>query len=156
MTNVESMSARKSTMIFLCGVAMLAMLQVAASAQVLCFSTTVPSKAIRLQLTLPRPGTLIGVVRYERGSDDILLLHMDELAVPSPTQVPAVVQTTFAELIDGQRTGQYVLTTQGGAVGGLTYSRQKDKKALSFYEDHEATTADACDWSRRSAGGGTQ
>jgi hypothetical protein len=153
---LKAWSVSMPNMRILCGVAMLAILPVAAGAQALCFATTVSSKTIRLQLTMPRAGTLIGLIRYERGSDDILLMQMDELPVPPPARVPAVVQTTFAELIDGQRTGQYVLTTQGGAVGGLIYSRQKDKKALSFYEDHEATTADACDWSRRSVGSETQ
>jgi hypothetical protein len=65
------------------------------------------------------------------------------------TEGPATVKTTFSELADGQRTGHYVLTTQGGAVGDLVYVRQKDKRAYTFYEDHEATVGDACEWSSK-------
>jgi hypothetical protein len=67
--------------------------------------------------------------------------------------VPAVVKTTFAEQINGKRLGQYVLTTQGASVGQLVYSRQKDNKTITIYEDHEATGGEACDWSEKHPSG---
>jgi hypothetical protein len=102
-----------------------------------------------LQVTLPRDGSITAFVRYERGSADIPAVRVEETAISPPGQLPATVRTTFAELVDGRRTGQYVLTTQGGSVGDLVYSRQRDAKAIVFYEDHQATTDAACDWSPR-------
>ena len=119
----------------------------------LCFVSSLSSEPIRLQLTLPTEGTLTGFVRYEWGSADIPLVRISEIAASPPPQVPAVVKTTFAEHMNGKRLGQYVLTTQGASVGQLVYSRQKDNKTITFYEDHEATGGEACDWSQKRSSG---
>jgi len=132
---------------------MLALLPAFASAQILCFATSLSAKRIRLQLALPQEGTITGFVRYEWGSSHIPLVWVSEVAVSPPPQVPAVVKTTFAEQINGKRTGQYVLTTQGASVGELAYSAQKDDKLITFYEDHDAAGGDACDWSEKRSSG---
>lgn len=126
------------------------MLPSLACSQVLCFVSESGREAIRLQITLPRDASIAFSIRYERGGADTPAVRLDETAISPPGQVPATVRATFAELIDGQRTGQYVLTTQGGAVGDLVYSRQRDKKEIVFYEDHDATRDDACDWKQGS------
>jgi hypothetical protein len=107
-------------------------------------------------MTLPRDGSITAFVRYERGGADISAVRLSETAISPSSQLPATVETTFVELIDGRRTGQYVLTTQGGAVGDLVYLRQKDKKAIVFYEDHQATGNDACNWSQGRRDGQTK
>jgi hypothetical protein len=132
-----------------CAVALLALLPSIADSHTLCFASEVGSKSVRLQVTLPRDGSVTAFVRYERGSADIPAVRVEETAISPPGQLPATVRSTFAELVDGRRTGQYVLTTQGGSVGDLVYSRQGDTKAIVFYEDHQATTDVACDWSQR-------
>ena len=129
-----------------CCVALLSLLPPISSAQVLCFASQPSPQTIRLQFTLPADGSMAAFVRYERGSVDIPAVRLNEAVISQPGQLPATVETKFAELVDGQRTGQYVLTTQGGAVGDLVYTRQTDKKTTVFYEDHQATSDNSCSW----------
>jgi hypothetical protein len=121
-------------------------LPAAASARVLCFASAQPMVGIRLQLTLPVEGSQVGSVRYERSSEDVLLRRISEKVLDPKRPGPAAVAATFSELSGGRRTGEYVLTTVGGAVGDLVYVRQKDKKTCTFYEDLEATSGPRCDW----------
>jgi hypothetical protein len=103
-----------------------------------------------LHLLLPPAGSQLGSIRYEHGSTDILLLRISESVVHQTDPGPAIVKTNFSELIDGQRAGTYVLTTQGAAVGDLVYVRQKDKRTYTFYEDLEATMGAGCKWAVKS------
>lgn len=116
------------------------------NAQLLCFASASTRNPIRLQLTLPSEGSQAAFVRYEKGRADIPLLRTSEVVVPVAGQGPATVRSTFSELLDGKRTGQYVLTTQGGAVGDLVYKREKGKKQITFFEDQGAATSAGCDW----------
>lgn len=127
--------------------ALISLQQSFALAQTLCFASTTPSSVIRLQLTLPSEGSDLASLKYEKGSQAIPLLRTSEsVARESASHGPATVKATFAELADGHRSGEYVLTTRGGAVGDLIYTRAKDKKRFAFYEDQEAAVGDRCEW----------
>jgi len=134
---------------FFGSVALTLLLPSVTSAQVLCFASANPPKAIRLQLSLPLEGSQVASVRYERGSKDIPLVRVVESSLTTASRGPATVKATFSELVDGQRTGEYVLTTQGGAVGDLVYVRQKDNKVYTFYEDLDATGSVGCEWAAK-------
>lgn len=127
---------------------LLLMLPFIASAQVLCFASLPAPKATRLKLIMPVDGSAIAAVRYEKGFKDISLVRIHE-AASGASALPAVVSSVFDEVLDGKRTGRYVLTTQGGVVGDLVYVRLKGRKSFTFYEDLEATQGDGCSWEPR-------
>lgn len=119
---------------------------IAAQARVLCFASISQPKAVRLMLELPQQGSFAAHIKYEQGNAEIPLMRLTETATSDATQIPAIVKTTFVELLVGQRKGKYIFTSQGGIAGELIYVRQSDKREFVFYEDPGAATGEGCDW----------
>jgi hypothetical protein len=97
-------------------------------------------------LELPQEGSLTAHLKYEHGNAEIPLMRLSEIATSDANQIPTIVKTTFVELVGGQRTGQYVFTSQGGIAGDLIYFRQSDNREFVFYIDPAAATGKGCDW----------
>ena len=117
------------------------------TAQVLCMKSVNSNLPIRLKLSLPGEHSSIGKIKYERGTNEITILRLNELRLTAKSTVPAAIKTRFSEIVDGTFTGSYFLTTQGGAVGELTYQKKNRKKLYKFIDDQESYIGESCNWS---------
>ena len=117
-------------------------------AQTLCFISIDEGRKspIRLQMTLPQDGSNVGSILYERGNRNIPIERVDERVASPGDTVPAIVIGRFKETLNSRVTGEYLLTTQGAAVGELTYAAVVGKKRYRFAEDRNASTDADCTW----------
>lgn len=121
-----------------------------ATTQTLCFaSASGGGSATRLQLSLPAAGMRLAFIRYEKGTGEVPLVRLREVVVASNGAAPPTVEAIFNEFMEGKTTGQYFLTTSGGAVGDLVYVRAIDGKRFLFHFQPTVGDGQTCNWSGR-------
>jgi hypothetical protein len=126
-------------------------MQTLSEAQTLCFkSIETPSRSIRLQLTLPKEASKLGIIKYEHGAAEISIVKVKETNISPEKTTPTEITTEFSEVIRGKSIGKYYLTTQGAVIGELIYKPIKRSKTYKFMDDQDSYSSESCTWNASS------
>lgn len=111
--------------------------------------TTEGSKPIRLEWCLfsEDKGSWSGsYVKYKGAKRPIsLVLHTTSASETAPGR-PMEFESVWLEVVDGQISGEYRITTQGANVYGFDYKNRRTGKETSFAQDNAAYTDTGCKW----------
>ncbi|MCA6218250.1 hypothetical protein KGA65_17080 [Ideonella sp. B7] len=118
-----------------------------AVAQPLCLSADNNGDAkIRVKFVLPDEGGKGSYVRYEGGVADIPVVRVREVTLGK--EVPAVVKSTYEEIINGKLNGHYFVISQGAAIGEVRYRRSGSRKVFVFSDDQGSYEGNRCSWEK--------
>lgn len=101
------------------------------SDQSICLIGYANLKTIRLKLTLGSQPT----VQYfgQKEKTNIVLLKEEELKRNQDR--PSLFQTEWEEVYKGQKTGRYIMVSQGAVIYHFVYLRHSDQKVFFFEQD---------------------
>lgn len=85
-------------------------------------------------------------VKYKDAKQVIPLVRRSSEATQKPVGRPWEFTTLWLEIVDGQVSGEYEITSQGVNIYGFVYKNTRTGKTVSFFQDNEAFQESECKW----------
>lgn len=85
-------------------------------------------------------------VKYKGAKQVIPLVFRSSEATQKPAGRPWEFKSVWLEVVDGQISGEYAITSQGANIYGFVHKNRRTGKEVSFVQDNEAAEESHCKW----------